>query len=77
MPRISNRTAYCQQQAAQCASAAIATTLNEIREAYLNMEQAWLHLAPDVDGNQPAAISSKSDEQQESFESGRSYTRGV
>jgi hypothetical protein len=44
------RTAYCHQQAAGCALAATTATLAEIREAYRNIEQAWLQLAPDLDG---------------------------
>jgi hypothetical protein len=44
MPRTSKRTEYCQRQAAECASAAMTTTLSEAREAHLNMEQAWLQL---------------------------------
>ena len=52
MPRRATRTAYCRQQATECASAATTTTIAEIREAYLNMEQAWLQLAPDVASNQ-------------------------
>lgn len=53
MPRTKDRKSYCQQQAAECASAANITNLSEIREAYLNMEQAWLQLAPDIDNNRP------------------------
>jgi hypothetical protein len=52
MPRANDRTAYCRQQAAECASAAATTTLLEVKEAYLNMERAWLQLAPDVASNQ-------------------------
>jgi hypothetical protein len=37
------RTAYYRRQAAECELAG--TTANEIREAYLNIEQAWLQLA--------------------------------
>lgn len=56
MPRTKDRKSYCQQQAVECASAANATNLSEIREAYLNMEQAWLQLAPDIDSNQTFTI---------------------
>jgi hypothetical protein len=45
-----NRTVYCRQQAAQCALAATTALLGEVRQAYLNIEQAWLQLAPDIDG---------------------------
>jgi hypothetical protein len=44
-----NRTAYCRRQAAESALAATTANLGEIREAYLNIEQAWLQLAPDID----------------------------
>jgi len=47
--RVDQRTAYCRQQAAESALAATTAVLVEIREAYLNIEQAWLQLAPDVD----------------------------
>jgi hypothetical protein len=42
------RTAYCRQQAAECAMAATTAILGEVRQAYLNIEQAWLQLAPDI-----------------------------
>lgn len=48
-----NRTKFCHQQAAECAAAATHTALPEVREAYLNIAQAWLQLAPDVASNQP------------------------
>jgi hypothetical protein len=44
------RTAYCHQQAAECGLAATTAILGEVRQAYLNIEQAWLQLAPDIDG---------------------------
>jgi hypothetical protein len=50
-----DRTLYCRQQAAECASAATMTSLPEVREAYLNMERAWLELAPDVENNEKVA----------------------
>jgi hypothetical protein len=43
------RTAHCRQQAAECALAATTAILGEVRQAYLNIEQAWLQLAPDID----------------------------
>jgi hypothetical protein len=61
MPRSTTRTAYCHQQAAECASAATTTAVAEIREAYLNMQQAWLQLAPDVESNQPSLSVAQSD----------------
>ena len=42
------RTAHCRQQAAKCALAATTAILDEVRP-YLNIEQAWLQLAPDID----------------------------
>jgi hypothetical protein len=47
--RADKRTAYCRQQAAECALVATTAILGEIREAYLDIEQAWLQLAPDID----------------------------
>lgn len=52
MARALDRTEYCRLQAAECASAAAITSLPEVREAYLNMERAWLELAPGMDGDQ-------------------------
>ena len=38
--RAAKRTEYCRQQAAECALAATAAILGEVRQAYLNIEQA-------------------------------------
>jgi len=46
-----DRTAYCHQQAAECALAATTAILGEVRQAYLNIEQAWLQLAPDINSD--------------------------
>ena len=46
-----NRTAYCRQQAVECALAATTAILGEVRQAYLNIEQAWLQLAPDINSD--------------------------
>ena len=56
MPRTIGRAAYCRQQAAECAAAATATALSEVKEAYLNLEQAWLKLAPEIEGRQIFSI---------------------
>jgi hypothetical protein len=40
------QTAYCRQQALACANAALSTAIGEVKEAYLNLEQGWLCLAP-------------------------------
>jgi hypothetical protein len=50
-----NRTAYCHQQAAECASAATTAILGEVRQAYLNIEQAWLQLAPYINSDSKKA----------------------
>jgi hypothetical protein len=50
-----NRTAYCHQQAAECALAATTAILGEVRQAYLNIEQAWLQLAPDINSDSKKA----------------------
>ena len=39
------RTAYCRQQAAECALAATTAILGEVRQAYLNIEQAYASLS--------------------------------
>jgi hypothetical protein len=46
-----NRTTYCRQQAAECALAATTAILGEVRQAYLNIERAWLQLAPDINSD--------------------------
>jgi len=48
-PRADKRTTYCHQQAAECALAATTVVSGEIRAAYLNIERAWLQLAPEID----------------------------
>jgi hypothetical protein len=59
MPRIDDRTVYCNDQAARCASAASAARSPEFRDAYLNIEQAWLQLAPGLNGDQPTSAKPK------------------
>jgi hypothetical protein len=44
-------TAYCRQQAVESASAATTANLGEVRQAYLNIEQAWLQWAPDINSD--------------------------
>ena len=48
MPSRDARTAYCLDQASQCAKAASAATAAEFKEAYANLEQGWLQLAPPI-----------------------------
>jgi hypothetical protein len=62
-PRDGKRTAYCHQQAAKCKLAATTAILSEIREAYLNIGQAWLQLAPEIDNRRTFSGKSFSDEQ--------------
>ena len=40
------RTAYYRQQASACSAAALTTTIAEVKQAYLDLEQGWLSLAP-------------------------------
>lgn len=40
------RTAYYRRQAFACATAALTTAIAEIKQAYLDLEQGWLCLAP-------------------------------
>jgi hypothetical protein len=62
MSRTIGRTAYCRQQAAECAAAAAATALLEVKEAYLNLEQGWLKLAPELEGGKIFSINSDPDQ---------------
>jgi hypothetical protein len=47
--RASARSDYCCKQAADCLARAAATTLADVKDAYLQLEQAWLKLIPDFD----------------------------
>jgi hypothetical protein len=42
------QNAYYAEQAAQCAAAALVTTVAEIKQAYLDLEQGWRHLFPEA-----------------------------
>jgi hypothetical protein len=44
----SERTEHCRKQAAECAAAASATAIFDVKEAYRNLEQGWLKLAPEM-----------------------------
>jgi hypothetical protein len=46
MPNQDARTAYFLNQATQCAKAASAASVAELRQAYANLEQGWLQLVP-------------------------------
>ena len=48
MRRTVRRTEYCRKQAEECAAAAAASPLADVKEAYLNLELAWLQLAPEL-----------------------------
>jgi hypothetical protein len=48
MSRHTDSTTHCRRQAAECGKRASEATLAEIREAYVNLKQGWLHLAPDT-----------------------------
>jgi hypothetical protein len=56
MSRSSERTTYCRKQAAECAAAATATALAEVKEAYLNLEQGWLQLVPEIEQPKPFSL---------------------
>ena len=43
------QTAYYRQQASSCATAALTTAIAEVKQAYLDLEQGWLCLAPKVE----------------------------
>jgi hypothetical protein len=43
------QTAYYRQQASSCATAALTTAIDEVKQAYLDLEQGWLCLAPKVE----------------------------
>lgn len=49
------RTAYYRQQASACATAALTTAIAEVRQAYLDLEQGWLCLAPKVEASSAAS----------------------
>lgn len=59
MPSQDARTAYCLDQANQCAKAASAATAAEFKEAYANLEQGWLQLAPPLEAEHRAATPSE------------------
>jgi hypothetical protein len=45
MPHTREKGGYCWGQAVECATAATAAALSEIREAYLNLEHGWMEIA--------------------------------
>jgi hypothetical protein len=56
MSRRIDRCTYCGRQAAGCARRALEATLAEVREAYVNLEQGWLQLAPETSDKQSAEV---------------------
>jgi hypothetical protein len=54
MPHHIQRSDYCTKQAADCATAASATTIAEIKNAYVSLQEGWLYLAADGEGSRPA-----------------------
>ena len=52
-----DQKAYYRRQASECAAAASATSVAEVKQAYLDLEQGWLSLAPD--GEEYPCIASK------------------
>jgi hypothetical protein len=54
------RTAYYRRQASACATAAVATAIAEVRQAYLDLEQGWLCLTPKVEENSAVSALAKS-----------------
>jgi hypothetical protein len=53
------RTAYCRRQACTCGTAALATNIAEVKQAYLDLEQGWLALAPKVEQTADAAVATR------------------
>ncbi len=62
-----DRMAYYRQQASACATAALATAIAEVQQAYLDLEQGWLCLAPkakeSLDSSRDAELRSDTDTQ--------------
>jgi hypothetical protein len=54
-----NQKAFYRQQASECAAAASATSVAEVKQAYLDLEQGWLSLTPNAEESADAAIASK------------------
>jgi hypothetical protein len=54
------RAVYYRQQASSCATAALTTAIAEVKQAYLDLEQGWLCLAPKVEPSLDAVVDPKS-----------------
>lgn len=52
----SERTAYYRQQASWCATAAVTAAVAEVKQAYLDLEQGWLCLAPKVETSRDGLV---------------------
>ena len=57
--KVAERTAYYRQQASSCATAALTTAIAEVKQAYLDLEQGWLCLAPKVETNPNTVVDPK------------------
>ncbi len=55
MPRHTDPAVHCRREAAECGRRALKATLAEVREAYVNLEQGWLRLAPETSDNQESS----------------------
>lgn len=59
MPRPGEKNEFCREQAAECAAAATAAALFDVKEAYLNLEQGWLQLAQEFEEMPKSPITSE------------------
>lgn len=50
------RTTHYRREASACAAAALTTAIAEVKQAYLELEQGWLSLAPKSDGSRAGPI---------------------
>lgn len=53
------RSVYYRQQASACATAALTTASAEVKQAYLDLEQGWLCLAPKVEDSSAVSAAVK------------------
>lgn len=56
MSRQMDSSTYCRRQAAECGRRALEATLSEVREAYANLEQGWLRLAPQAGESEETSV---------------------
>jgi hypothetical protein len=60
MRQAARRTEFCLKQAEECAAAAAASALVDVKAAYLNLEQGWLQLAPELAESANSSINGRS-----------------